>query len=399
MVLSFLLVALQAKAFFDFSIPQSQLVASALTSINSVATIVAKTDDVSVAKTPLTLTATNTKAQVLQIQNLLKSKGYPIKVDGVIGPKTQAVLDLYKTNNGQPLVSNRGLIQNPAPTTTCITGVTPPSITLTTPNTGGNYNADIHGNNSIRVTWTSCNIPASTSLGVSIEYFPAGGGPSRTPSSNGGGMLTTVGAGGAGLVVPNSLFAFEGYNFGNFFKVFLKTGGFLYNGNNIAVDDYSDHTFSINGFTCMGCNTFTPVSMLTVNPLYTNQTVPQNTNNFKVGSFKVTAGSQNYNINTLQINGFHSTFGGLQFTNLKVLINGVQYGLTYPPAGSPVVLNFTFIPINFNLLANTSATIDVYANTGLSSGNIIQKMELTATNSSGTQYINNYVTGQTINVI
>ena len=179
-----------------------------------------------------------TKTQAVTLQNTLITAGYlPAgSADGVIGPKTQAALTAYQNNGGQALVGRvipSGPIGPMPPRPSCSTTATFPTITITAPSTGLESYTE---GQSIPITWTSCNVPASTQLSISIL--------NGTTSATVGASTTNTGS--FNYTIPNGFISSQGWTYGRFYKIFIKSGSINYQGTNIAIDSTSDNLFTIN---------------------------------------------------------------------------------------------------------------------------------------------------------
>lgn len=126
---------------------------------------------------------------------------------------------------------------SPTPRQICIRSgrfMSAPSITVTSPNGGEVYQPG----QQTTVTWTSCNVPASTPINITLNYYANGG----LAGSNI--LSTTVNSGTQIVTLPNAVLFQTGgaLQYGANFRIFVSTGSTQLP---IPTSDISDNLFSI----------------------------------------------------------------------------------------------------------------------------------------------------------
>ncbi len=127
------------------------------------------------------------------------------------------------------------------PRTICIRSgqfMSPPSVTVTSPNGGEVYAAG----QQITVTWTSCNLPSTTTIALNTltnQVSNAGFGMSNAGTY----IFPNTGTATVNLPVPTSI---PGWQNGNHFKIRVLATLNPANSNSVLLTDDSDNTFTIN---------------------------------------------------------------------------------------------------------------------------------------------------------
>jgi hypothetical protein len=143
-------------------------------------------------------------------------------------------------------------------------------------------------------------------------------------------------------------------------------------------------------------------SSLTVNQntAFGTQTVSPNSANQQIGSYNMTASSaEGVNVSTLSV---LANYTGLQ--NLKVIVNGVQFGTTQPTVTNGTT--YTFSGSAFNVPAGQTVSVNVFGDinsqaTGASSGGATKLTGLTGTgqiSNSAISLVGGPIAGQNVSV-
>lgn len=174
----------------------------------------------------------------LQTQNNLE----PV---GVVGPKTLALVTTKATTTKTETTTTTKV--TPAVATVC-TPTTPASITVTSPNGGETYVAG----QQIKVTWTSCNVPATKNISIMVTM-------NNTSIASTAGATPNDGIEAIDLPTQANLPTGTAMVYGNVYKVNLFVSG-------MSVFDASDNLFMINGGNMAGCTPTSAPSMQLISP-------------------------------------------------------------------------------------------------------------------------------------
>ena len=285
-------------------------------------------------KSPTGYFDNTTKKAVIAFQTANKLKG-----DGIVGPKTFALIDGSKNNSIKNLpVVNQEKKDLGVKITSSTTAITPgcnfsssPSITITSPAGGETYTA---GSN-IPVAWTVCNLPVSDNgISIQLSYF----GPSVMWTSLGVNIPATANS--ATLTLPTSF----PYPSGNFYKIDISAMPVpLPYPSDGYITDKESNSFTING---------------TLSNTSTSITSPQN-----ISSQLINKSSTSVS-NLISFSGcggnFSATSSGL--TSVKIYNTSTGTDITTPTLfGSMNLANTSNGIQTWSLSAGSLLATDIYA--------------------------------------
>ncbi len=261
------------------------------------------------------------------------------------------------------------------------------NVSVTQPVSTGNNQPVITNVQAINVTQNAATITWTTNeYGNSEVYFGTISGSYFAPVSNAG----TVSSGGS---YTHSV-ALSNLNFSTTY--YFKVASTDNNGNEGVSVEYS--------FTTQAA----PIGSLTVaqNNGLGSLTVVPGSFNAKIGSYALTASSvESVKINNVSIQaGNSNVFSGSLFQNLKITVNGVQFGLTQGTVA--VGTSYTFSGTPFTVPAGGTVYVNVYADisssapmsTSVSPATILTGLSGIGAISSGIIAITNAVSGQNITI-
>ena len=190
-----------------------------------------------------------------------------------------------------------------------------------------------------------------------------------------------------------------------FTTILAKLGG---NSNNLQ-GLISSQTGSSSGASGSSLSLQSTLLTTAQNSAYGNQTITPNSTNAKVGSYAFTASSASgVQINTVSIKAAPTGSGSTDLQNLKIMINGAQFGTTqgvvadantYTFSGAPFTVaagGTTYVDVYADILSNATTTSPATALTGCSGTSVVSYSAVSCSGTINGQKVTVATSGATV---